>query len=326
MKTQLKKMTDLESLFDISYGHSLELNRLQITTPEAGIPFISRKMGDNGVSAYVKYIPGILPNKAGELTCALSGNGVLTTHIQERPYYTSFHVACLRPKTELTKQQLLFYCLCIQRNRYRFSYGRQANRTLRTLRVPAISQIPSWVTAAVPDMFSGNERPVNSVRIDLPPLENWKTFTLESLFELKKGKRITKAKLNSGAVPFITAIDSNNGLREYFSGPAIFDANTITVNYNGNGVAEAFYQPDPYWACDDVNVLYPKFPLTESRAMFINTIIRKEKYRFNYGRKWHLERMRDSSIKLPANKKGQPDWDLIESYIKGLSFSSALKS
>ena len=319
-------MTDLDSLFEVSYGHSLELNRLQPTTPEDGIPFVSRKMGDNGVSAYVKPIPGLQPNEAGELTCALSGNGVLTTHIQERPYYTAFHVACLRPKTKLTKQQLLFYCLCIQRNRYRFSYGRQANRTLKALRVPSIKEIPNWVSSAVPDMFSGNERPANPQRAALPPLANWKTFTLESLFELKKGKRITKAKLKPGKVPFITAIDSNNGRREYFSGPPIFKANSITVNYNGNGVAEAFYQPEPYWACDDVNVLYPKFPLTESRAMFINVVIRKEKYRFNYGRKWHLERMRDSSIKLPANKQGAPDWELIEAYIKSLAFSSRLKN
>ena len=99
-------MKKLSYLFDVQYGHSLELNRLKQTGLD-GIPFVSRKMGDNGVAAYVEPIDGILPNPAGELTCALSGNGVLSTFIQERSYYTGFHVACLKPKQEMLRTQLL---------------------------------------------------------------------------------------------------------------------------------------------------------------------------------------------------------------------------
>src|SRR3982751_4147228 len=99
-------MPKISDLFDVRYGHSLELNRLKRCGPE-GIPFVSRKSGDNGIAAYVKPIDGIEPNPAGELTCALSGNGVLSTFIQERPYYTAFHVACLKPKIALSKQELL---------------------------------------------------------------------------------------------------------------------------------------------------------------------------------------------------------------------------
>lgn len=141
-------MTRVEELFEISYGHSLELNRMAITSADEGIPFVSRKMGDNGIAAYVKKVNGVEPNNAGELTCALSGNGVLTTHIQERPYYTAFHVACLRPRFELTTQELLYYCLCIRMNRYRYSYGRQANRTLKHIQIPARKEIPKWVRDA----------------------------------------------------------------------------------------------------------------------------------------------------------------------------------
>ena len=137
-------MRKIEELFDVRYGHSLELNRLKQCGPE-GIPFISRKMGDNGIAAYIEPIAGVDPNPSGELTCALSGNGVLSTFIQERPYYTAFHVACLRPLIPLSKQELLYYCLCIKVNRYRYSYGRQANRTLRDIRVPMPEEIPRWV-------------------------------------------------------------------------------------------------------------------------------------------------------------------------------------
>jgi len=95
------------------------------------------------------------------------------------------------------------------------------------------------------------------------------------------------------------------------------------VNYNG-GVAEAFYQPKPFWCSDDVNVLYPKFSLTPAIALFLATVIGLERYRFNYGRKWHLERMRTAVVRLPAKTDGPPDWQYMERYIKSLSFSSQI--
>ncbi len=159
---------------------------------------------------------------------------------------------------------------------------------------------------------------------DMPfELTTWKNFVLSDLFELRKGKRLTKADMVPGKVPFIGAIDSNNGLRQWIGQAAIHEGNTITVNYNGS-VAEAFYQPVAYSATDDVNVLYPKFTLTPAIAMFIVAVIRQEKYRFNYGRKWHLDRMKNSMIKLPAKSDGIPDWDFMENYIKALPFGSDL--
>jgi len=73
-------MIKVGSLFDVQYGHSLELNRLKVATPDKGVSFVSRKMGDNGVAAYVERLAGIEPRPAGDLTCALSGNGVLRAY------------------------------------------------------------------------------------------------------------------------------------------------------------------------------------------------------------------------------------------------------
>jgi hypothetical protein len=127
----------------------------------------------------------------------------------------------------------------------------------------------------------------------------------------------------NGSLPFIGSIDSNNGYREFIGQKAIHAGNTITVNYNGS-VAEAFYQPQPFWASDDVNVLYPKFSMNQYTALFIASVIKLEKYRFNYGRKWHLERMRISEIRLPVNNEGQPDFDYMENYIKTLKYSKKI--
>jgi hypothetical protein len=149
------KLVPLSDIFDVRYGHSLELNRLKMLgRDEGGIPFVSRKSGDNGIASYVAPIAGVDPAPAGELSCALSGNGVLSTFLQDRPFYTAFHVACLKPLTSLSREQLLYYCTCIKANRYRYSYGRQANKTLKDLLIPSTDNIPAWVNGGLKRVVS----------------------------------------------------------------------------------------------------------------------------------------------------------------------------
>ena len=130
--------------------------------------------------------------------------------------------------------------------------------------------------------------------------------------------------MTEGTTPFIGAIDNNNGISAFVAQAAIHQGNTITVNYNGS-VAEAFYQPKPFWCSDDVNVLFPKFKLNPAIALFIATVIRLERYRFSFGRKWHLERMRTAIIRLPVKADGKPDWEYMERYVYSLPFSNQLE-
>ncbi len=146
--------------------------------------------------------------------------------------------------------------------------------------------------------------------------KNWKWFKYNEIFEIKKGKRLTKADMINGDIPYIGATDSNNGITAKISNDEhLHSANTITVSYNGS-IAEAYYQTKEFWATDDVNVLYPKFAMNAYSALFCTTIINKEKYRFNYGRKWDKELMNVSTIKLPVDNNGNPDWQWIENYVK----------
>lgn len=156
--------------------------------------------------------------------------------------------------------------------------------------------------------------------------ENWGWFEIgdNRLFEIKKGKRLTKADMIDGDIPYIGAIDSNNGVSAMIANDEqLHEPNTITVSYNGS-IAEAYYQDCEYWATDDVNVLYPHFKLNRHIAMFLTTILHNEKYRFNYGRKWKKELMDKSRIKLPVCADGNPDWKYMENYIKSLPYSANL--
>lgn len=315
----MKKISDL---FDVHYGHSLELNALKQS--KCGINFVSRTAANNGVAAKVANIPGVAPMPGGLLTVALGGS-VLETFVQPEPFYCGYHIFCLSPKKEMSLQEKLFYCCCIRANKYRYNYGRQANRTLKDILVPDHTDIPDWTDKVNPDQFNGTNKPlINTLPKNLSDVA-WKLFHIGELFEIKKGKRLTKLAQTKGKTPFIGSIDNNNGVSQHIGQKPIHQGNTITVNYNGS-VAKAFFQPAPFWASDDVNVLYPKgFKLTPQLAMFIISIIEQEKYRFNYGRKWHLDRMRESEIYLPVKKDKTPDFEFMGSYIEHLSFSSQLQ-
>lgn len=314
-------MIKVGNLFDVRYGVNLELNTL-IQDPK-GINFVSRTSKNNGVAAKVSRIEGLKPNPAGSISVA-GGGSVMESFLQPEPYYSGRDLYYLVPKKDMSDVQKLFYCACLRSNKYRFNYGRQANRTLREISVPDLSEIPEWVAKADVGLFDGADVPAHPKEwINLNP-STWQAFKLSALFHLRKGKRLTKAQMLPGNVPFIGAIDSNNGVSNYVGQKPLHKGNTITVSYNGS-VAEAFYQPVDFCATDDVNVLYPRFELNAARALFVATIIRQEKYRFNYGRKWHLERMGQSTIKLPVDGSGKPDWDFMELYINSLPYSSQIQ-
>lgn len=318
-------MPKVNDLFDLRYGHSLELLRLELCNGPDAVNFVSRTTRNNGVSARVRRVRGVEPASGGTLSVALGGEGgAAETFLQPHPYYCARDVMILTPKTEMQDLEKLWWSACITANHFRFGFGRQANRTLKDLALPDRSAVPEWVSLGDVDQFEGVNLPARS--LSAPPLNplGWQQYSLSALFEIRKGKRLTKANMTQGSVPFLGAIDKNNGVSAFVA-TALHQGNTISVNYNGS-VAEAFYQPVPFWCSDDVNVLYPRFALTPAIALFIVALIRMERYRFSYGRKWHLDRMRAASIRLPSKTGKSPDWQFMERYIKSLPFSMHIES
>ena len=244
---------EIGKLFNVEYGNQFDKNKM--TESPQGIHFISRSSSDLGVDGRVEPIPGIQPYSAGLITVTLGGTYLLSAFVQPEPFYTAQNIKVLTPRVDMTFNEKVFYCLSIDRNRFRYtSHGREANKTFDTIVVPKPTTIPQWIhdsDVKIPDDHCVRNRDIS---LDV---SSWRSFQLSKYFEIKKGRRITKANMKEGATPFVGAIDSNNGYRQFVDVSANHEGNTITVNYNGS-VAEAYYQPVPYWASDDVNVLYPK--------------------------------------------------------------------
>lgn len=306
----------LNDIFEIEYPKTLVFSEMTIS--EEGINFVSSQEKNNGVIARVKECDGIKKYPAGIITVPLKGS-VLMAHVQTEECYVAHQIAVLTPKVEMELSKKLFYCLCIQKNAYRFNYGRQADRTLRELVLP--EHIPEWVKqVAIEPIKTANGMKKTDLNIDL-----WKEYKLSELFDFQKGKRLTKMDMIQGEINFLGAISDNNGVREKIETDVYWNPNCITVNYNGS-VGEAFYQEKPFWASDDVNVLYAKgtWKINKFIALFIITVIKANKYRFGYGRKWTIEKMKDSTIKLPANADGTPDFEYMENFIKSLPYGDRI--
>ena len=146
-------------------------------------------------------------------------------------------------------------------------------------------------------------------------ISNWKPFRISDLFDVHKGTRLTRANMKEGNMRYIGASSFNNGITAYIANDTnIHPANTITISYNGS-VGEAFYQNQPFWASDDVNVLYPKFRLSENIALYIVPILKSVGRRYAFVDKWKKEDMEQALIYLPVVQTGEPDFAYMEEFM-----------
>jgi hypothetical protein len=152
----------------------------------------------------------------------------------------------------------------------------------------------------------------------------WDWFGYQKLFTIVRGTNARKSDITeSGKTPLITSIDSNNGLIENVNKSPAHEGNVITVNRN-SCVGRAYYQLKSFCSTEDVHVFVLLFKLNIFIAMFLIPLITKETYRYSYGRKWGIARMKQTMMKLPITPKGVPDWQFMEDYIKSLPYSSSL--
>lgn len=137
----MKELIKISDLFEVKYGVNLEFVNLDEckSTDFNAIPFVSRSEKNNGVSAFVEKLIDLEPNPGHTLSVA-GGGSVLSTFYQPIPYYSGRDLYVLIPRIELSVFEMLFYAKCISSNKYKYNYGRQANKTLREILIPKTMQ------------------------------------------------------------------------------------------------------------------------------------------------------------------------------------------
>lgn len=332
-----------------------------LNSQSGNLPFVSASAENNGITTYVNCDEY---EKGGKITVARNGS-VGSAFFQSQNFCASpDDIRIFELKGHCLNEYIaIFLCTIIEKEKYRYAYGRKFGTKRmkeQLVKLPVDRDgNPDWdwiesfmkskVVNLLPDkarsVWEGNYKktPVN-INKKVIDLNKWRWYSYEEIFDIKKGFYNKKPENHTGnEIPFIGAIDNNNGVSEYYGiqdveeasktgdennvslDEKIFDGNCITVSNNGS-VGYAFYQDKPFTCTHDVNPLYlnPKWgkKLNPYIAMFLCTLIEKERYRWTYGRKWRPKRMPSSLIKLPVDANDNPDWQFMEDYIKALPYSA----
>lgn len=293
------------------------------------IPYIGAKKSNNGVikrAAYDKQL--VTKGNCIVFICDGQGSVGYANYINED--FIGSTTLSVGYNDNLNPAVGLFLVTILDLERPKYSFGRKYRKTLSQtmIKLPADKEgNPDWKFMEQ-YIYSLKYQAIRTKQVHKAESINpigWKEFKLDDLFAITKGKRLTKSDMIMGSVNFIGAISDNNGVRDKIETSYYWQPNCITVNYNGS-VGEAFYQSEPFWASDDVNVLYAKdyWKMNKYIAMFLITVIKANKYRFGYGRKWTVEKMKETVIKLPVTEDEKPDFCYMEKYIKSLPYSDKI--
>lgn len=311
----------VSDLFYLHQGNGLELINMTQNI-DSQIRFVARTSENNGVVANVSAISNKKPFPAGFITVALGGS-VLSSFVQNKPFYTGFHVMVLEPKKKMSLEEKLFYCHAIKMNAYRYQYGRQANKTLKDINLP---EFPPWFKGYRIN-FTKIQTKNNINQASPLVIDKWQYFDLKKLFSISGSKttpRDVLEKYGCGKYPYITTKSTNNATESFYD-YYTEQGNILTIDSAVAGYCS--YQQLPFSASDHVEKLTPLFPLNKYIALFLTCVINLEMYRYSYGRKCNQNQIEITKIKLPSkkiNEKYEPDWQYMENYIKSLPYGDRI--
>ncbi len=287
-------MPKVSELFTLQYGHSLELNALEKSLHDSSVNFVGRAARNNGVTARVAPIPGVSPAAAGTLTVALGGQGGAgIAFLQPSPYYCGRDVMILTPKKHMTEMQKLWWAACISANRFRFGFGRQANRTLKDIHLPSQVKQPKWVKDV--DFTEGFATTLQSLksRSSEAPDEAHQFIGDDyckvcDLFDVQYGTNLELLRMskNPQGINFVSRTAKNNGVTSKVEKLADVSptAGGVLSVAAGGSVLETFVQFEPFYTGRDMYVLRPKTPMSDEELLFYASCLRANQWRYSYGR------------------------------------------
>ena len=338
MNTQNWKWYYLKDLFRIDTGKDLIYSEL--TSGE--YPVIGHKAENNGITATTVFLN---THKLYDhrKTISLADRGNFYATVQSHDFYVGTRVKALVAKFYAKLEHLLFLCVLINKEQYRFSYGRNCCDRIDAFKIklPTTPEgTPDWqymevfVKDRILPQLPKKAQKVWLQKYDTKPhkhnamklkTDEWKWFNYSDLFDISGSKTTPKEELESygkGEYPYVTTQAVNNGVENFYN-YRTEKGGVLTVDSAVLGYCS--YQEKDFSASDHVEVLTPKFPMNKYIAMFLTTLINKEQYRYSYGRKCSQIKLRSSRIKLPATPSGEPDWQFMEDYIKSLPYSKNLE-
>lgn len=319
----------ISKLFIVEKGKRLT----KVNSTVGKTPYLSSKNNNNNLDRFIGEDPIF---SGGKITVNSNGS-VGASFYHSYSFWASDNTNVLTPLFNINDYIGSFLCTVLDKNSFRFGFGRlysmgQLNNDYIGLPVDSFNQ-PDWqfmedyIKQFEETKLLEIQKTDYKEDVKLPDVGEWRSFFYSDLFDLKRGS-MTKKPEKSGLIPYVSSSGMNNALTGMYDviDKHIIDKSLlplITVANNGS-VGSSFIQEIPFAASSDVSLLLPKFTASKEVLVFIKIIIEESKDLYSYGRKWGLDKMRNSELKLPVLDDGSPDFNLIERYIKSLPYSEMI--
>lgn len=339
----------LSDYFDVDGTKTTKLETLVDEYGPGNYPYVTTQATNNGVAGYYDCY-----TEDGNILVA---DSAVVGYVSYQPYNfsASDHVEKIIPKNYFNKYVAMFLATVLNKENYRYSYGRKFNQdnirnTIIKLPAKHVSKnkyVPDWqymedyikslhhkpITTEIKD---GCQKELN--------IDEWEEFKVSNLFDrIYKAKAHTKGEVvevNRG-IHFVSRTNCDNGIdinveaSEEYEG--LEEGNCITI---GDTTATCFYQNERFIAGDHMVVLRANW-LNAKRGLFFRTLFALEGIRYCYGRAYRKDLIESTQLKLPIKRDNAgkpiidnehkysyrgfiPDWQFMEDYINSLPYSDRI--
>lgn len=292
-------MIKVSDIFDCVYGCNLELYKLK--EDPNGIPFVSRTSRNNGVATRVLKLKNIKTNPAHTISVSCGGS-VMECFYQEKEYYSGRDLYYLQPKIKLNMEQMIFYASALSSNRYKFSYGRQVNKSLPNLRIPKLDNFDKKLYTN--KKFSSNFFKKSDFNFT-NSIDNIRYKKISEIFDPHSGLASSQVerfeeKLSVDHIPYVRPTkDQRYSIDAYVNKKKIddkyiFPCETLYVSTDGQGShTYSYVSIFDFVPNSNVTVLIPKRKMSLIEKLFYSFCITKHRYKFSYGRKPKGDRLKN---------------------------------
>lgn len=158
---------------------------------------------------------------------------------------------------------------------------------------------------------------------------DWKEYKLGKLFDkMYKAEAHVKNDIDTykhggnDRLEFITRTDTNNGCDCFVNISDVRSIEKENAIIIGDTTSTIYYQANKFVAGDHIVVCRASW-INKYTALFLKSLLERERYRYSYGRAYKMDLIKSTSIKLPT-KNSQPDWEFMENYIKSLPYGDRI--
>lgn len=299
--------------------------------------YLGAKKSDNGVMRRCAVNESMLQNGNCIVFICNGAGSVGYANYMDKPFIATTDLV-LGYADWLNEKTGLFVATVLCKERFKYSFGRKWKTHLRDtkIKLPATPDGKpnwQWMESYIDSLHSELLTTGNVMNIGVNTLEigKWKEFSVSDLFNVVYGVNlelvncVETTKSDPDAIAFVSRTESNNGVSAYVkpvSGVEPQPENTITVA-GGGSVLATFLQTQPFYSGRDLYLLHSKEAISIPAKLFLVTVIKANKYRYNYGRQANVT-LPSLKLRLPSKADGKPDWQYMENYIKSLPYGDRL--